>query len=142
MGSMPWCVGFYDYTLPEHGELFYAVGQERGGSCSATRKSRSPSIPAVSIGSAGGGGRCITVGDNDDRTVLAGVDGSHDGDALWLPYVVKAFMVFAPLVPAVHMTNSGTPITAAACAIYFFARAAHFDIGIFGVPVSIGIHQR
>lgn len=58
------------------------------------------------------------------------------------PWAVKAHMnavenlvVFAPLALAVHATGSGTPITAAASMIYFFARAAHFAIGIFGVPI-------
>lgn len=62
--------------------------------------------------------------------------------AQWAVRAVKAHMnavenlvVFAPLVLAVHITNSSTPITVAACAIYFFARVAHFAIGIFGIPV-------
>lgn len=62
--------------------------------------------------------------------------------APWAARAVKAHMnavenlvVFAPLVLAVHATNSGTPVTAAACAVYFFARATHYAIGIFGVPI-------
>jgi len=48
---------------------------------------------------------------------------------------VENLAIFAPLVLAVHATNSGTPVTAAASTIYFFTRTAHFAISIFGVPI-------
>lgn len=48
---------------------------------------------------------------------------------------VENLIIFAPLALAVHATNSGTRITAAAGMIYFFARAAHFVIGVFGIPI-------
>lgn len=48
---------------------------------------------------------------------------------------VENLVVFAPLVIAVHATGSGTHITAAACVVYFFARAAHYIIGILGLPI-------
>ena len=48
---------------------------------------------------------------------------------------VENLVVFAPLALAVHITGSGTHITAAACAVYFFARAAHYIIGILGIPI-------
>ncbi len=48
---------------------------------------------------------------------------------------IENLAIFAPLVLAVHITNSGTRVTAVACAVYFYARAAHFAIGIFGVPI-------
>ena len=48
---------------------------------------------------------------------------------------VENLMIFAPLALAVHATSSGTRITAAASMIYFFARAAHFTIGVLGVPI-------
>lgn len=64
--------------------------------------------------------------------------------APWAARAVKAHMnavenlvVFAPLVLAVHLTNSGTSVTAAASMSYFFARAAHFAISIFGVPIPL-----
>lgn len=62
--------------------------------------------------------------------------------APWAARAVKAHMnavenlaIFAPLVLAVHITNSGSSVTASACASYFFARVAHYAIGLFGVPV-------
>ncbi len=62
--------------------------------------------------------------------------------APWAARAVKAHMnavenlvVFAPLALAVHATGSGTSVTAAASMVYFFARAAHFTIGILGVPI-------
>lgn len=62
--------------------------------------------------------------------------------AEWAARAVKAhinavenLVVFAPLALAVHATGSGTPVTAAASMVYFFARAAHFAIGLFGVPI-------
>lgn len=48
---------------------------------------------------------------------------------------VENLMIFAPLVLIIHATNSGTRITAAASMTYFFARAAHFVIGISGAPI-------
>lgn len=48
---------------------------------------------------------------------------------------VENLAVFAPLALAVHVTASGTPVTAAACMIYFFTRAAHYLIGILGMPI-------
>ncbi len=48
---------------------------------------------------------------------------------------VENLVVFAPLALAVHATGSGTFVTATASMVYFFARAAHFAIGILGVPI-------
>lgn len=48
---------------------------------------------------------------------------------------VENLAIFAPLALAVHVTSSGTRITAAASMIYFFARVAHFVIGVAGVPI-------
>ena len=48
---------------------------------------------------------------------------------------VENLVIFAPLALAVYATGSGTSVTAAACMIYFFARAAHYLIGIFGLPI-------
>lgn len=62
--------------------------------------------------------------------------------ATWAARAVKAHLnavenlaIFAPLALAIHATNSGTRITAAASMIYFFARLAHFVIGIGGLPI-------
>ena len=48
---------------------------------------------------------------------------------------VENLVVFAPLVLAIQITNSGTAVTAAACKIYFIARAAHYLIGVSGIPM-------
>jgi uncharacterized MAPEG superfamily protein len=62
--------------------------------------------------------------------------------ALWAARAVRAhmnavenFVVFAPLVLIVYVTNSATQLTATACMVYFFARAAHYAISIFGLPI-------
>lgn len=62
--------------------------------------------------------------------------------AAWAARAVKAHMnavenlvIFATLALAVHATGSGTSVTATASMVYFFARAAHFAIGILGVPI-------
>ena len=48
---------------------------------------------------------------------------------------VENLVIFAPLALAVHMTGKGTQTTAAACIIYFFARATHFLVCVFGFPI-------
>ena len=48
---------------------------------------------------------------------------------------VENLMIFAPLALAVHVIGGGTGVTAAACMTYFFARAAHYLICIFGLPI-------
>jgi uncharacterized MAPEG superfamily protein len=48
---------------------------------------------------------------------------------------VENLVLFAPLVlvaNALHISNS---ITVAACAVYFWARLAHFIVYAFGIPV-------
>ena len=48
---------------------------------------------------------------------------------------VENLVIFAPLALAVHVIGGGTDVTAAACMAYFFARAAHYLICIFGLPI-------
>lgn len=48
---------------------------------------------------------------------------------------VENLVVFAPLAIAVHVMGAGTALTAAACAIFFFARVAHTVIYAFGIPL-------
>ena len=48
---------------------------------------------------------------------------------------VENLVIFAPLALAVHVTGSGTTATAAACMIYFGARATHFVVYSLAVPV-------
>ena len=48
---------------------------------------------------------------------------------------VENLVIFAPLALAVHASGAATKVTASACAIYFFARSAHYLICVFGVPI-------
>lgn len=48
---------------------------------------------------------------------------------------VENLAVFAPLALAVYLTGSETNLTAWACMVYFFARLAHYLIGVFGLPI-------
>lgn len=48
---------------------------------------------------------------------------------------VENLAVFAPLALVVHVLALGTPLTATACAVYFFARAAHFVAYTLAVPL-------
>lgn len=48
---------------------------------------------------------------------------------------VENLVVFAPLALGVHVAGLGDTITAAACQIYFWARAAHYAIGLAGLPI-------
>lgn len=47
---------------------------------------------------------------------------------------VENLVLFAPLVLAVHVVGATSSATATACAVYFFARAAHFIVYTTGVP--------
>lgn len=62
--------------------------------------------------------------------------------AAWSARAIKAHVnavenlaIFAPLVFAVYLTGSETQWTALASMGYFFARLAHYVIGILGLPV-------
>ncbi len=48
---------------------------------------------------------------------------------------VENLAVFAPLVIVAHLVGANSSMTAAAAAIYFFARLAHYIIYVVGVPV-------
>jgi uncharacterized MAPEG superfamily protein len=68
--------------------------------------------------------------------------GAHPHDADWALRAKRAhynaienLAVFAPLVIAVHVLSLGTPATATAAAVYFFARAAHYAIHVMALPV-------
>jgi len=47
---------------------------------------------------------------------------------------VENLVIFAPLVLALSVLDISTASTANACALYFFARAAHYVIYTLGVP--------
>jgi len=44
-------------------------------------------------------------------------------------------VVFAPLALSIQLLGTGDTMTAAACAIYFFARLTHFVVYTAGIPV-------
>ena len=48
---------------------------------------------------------------------------------------VENLVIFAPLVLMLASTEISTPLTAGACRVYFFARAAHYLIFTFGIPM-------
>jgi len=47
---------------------------------------------------------------------------------------VENLAVFAPLAIAVHVAGAGTATTAAACAVFVAARAAHYVVYTLGLP--------
>jgi uncharacterized MAPEG superfamily protein len=48
---------------------------------------------------------------------------------------VENLVVFAPLAVGVQAIGAGTPLTALACAAYFYARVAHAIVYTLGLPV-------
>ena len=75
-------------------------------------------------------------------TALWDPQGNTHTDSGWAKRMMRAhqnavenLVVFAPLALAVHATGSGTAATAAACMIYFGARATHFVVYSLAVPV-------
>jgi uncharacterized MAPEG superfamily protein len=48
---------------------------------------------------------------------------------------VENLIIFAPLVLALQVLDISTSVTAGACAAYFFARAVHFVVFTFAVPL-------
>jgi uncharacterized MAPEG superfamily protein len=48
---------------------------------------------------------------------------------------VENLVIFAPLVLTAHALGIATATTALACAVYFWARLAHFVVYSFGLPV-------
>lgn len=47
---------------------------------------------------------------------------------------VENLVVFAPLALVVHITGTGTVLTATVAMVYFFARVVHYLVYTFGVP--------
>ena len=48
---------------------------------------------------------------------------------------VENLVIFAPLVLTLHALGISTDTTVTACAVYFWARAAHFLVFTFAVPL-------
>lgn len=70
-------------------------------------------------------------------------DGEHDTklEAAWAQRAKRAhinavenLVIFAPLAIGVHVAGAGNSTTAAACAVFFFARLAHYGIYTLGLP--------
>jgi len=80
--------------------------------------------------------------ENGFFTALWSPQGLTHTDAPWAQRMMRAhqnavenLVIFAPLVLALHSTGASTPVTATACMVYFVARAAHFLIYSFAIPV-------
>jgi uncharacterized MAPEG superfamily protein len=54
--------------------------------------------------------------------------GAHDN-------AIENLAIFAPLVLLLHAQGNTTPLTATACAVYFFARVVHYLVFSLGVPL-------
>ena len=50
---------------------------------------------------------------------------------------VENLVIFAPLALAVHVAGCSSALTAYACLANFVARAAHYGIGIAGLPIPL-----
>ena len=68
--------------------------------------------------------------------------GRTDSQSPWARRMMQAhenaaenLVVFAPLALAVHLSGSGTELTATAAMLYFFFRLGHFVVFSFGVPI-------
>lgn len=48
---------------------------------------------------------------------------------------VENFAVFSTLVLSVHLMSVATPLTSAACAVYFLARTAHYIAYVMAIPL-------
>jgi len=77
------------------------------------------------------------------RTALWDPTGEHPLKAAWAQRAHRAhqnavenLVVFAPLAIMVHLLGLGSKATAAAAATYFAARAAHYVVYVFGIPVA------
>ncbi|MHB1529849.1 MAG: MAPEG family protein [Acidiferrobacteraceae bacterium] len=50
---------------------------------------------------------------------------------------IENLVIFVPLALGIQLTESGTPVTHWACAIYFFTRAGHYIVCVFGLPIPL-----
>ncbi|MEL6265782.1 MAG: MAPEG family protein [Pseudomonadota bacterium] len=69
--------------------------------------------------------------------------GDDPGPAAWAERAQRAhrnavenLVVFAPLAIGVHVAGAGTGVTAAAAAIFFVTRLAHYVVYCTGIPVA------
>ncbi|MBI3436023.1 MAG: MAPEG family protein [Proteobacteria bacterium] len=82
-----------------------------------------------------------TIADVGVPTALSETEGVLKAEAIWAQRAKRAhanavenLIVFAPLVLLVHATGAGNGATALACAIYFYARLAHYAVYTLGIP--------
>lgn len=75
-------------------------------------------------------------------TALWDPEGTTDTTARWAGRMMRAhqnavenLVIFTPLVLGLHAAGISNAVTATACMIYFFARAAHYLVFTFGVPL-------
>lgn len=80
--------------------------------------------------------------ENGFLTALWDPQGLTHTDAPWAKRMMRAhhnavenLVIFAPLVLTVQLTGSNNSVTAAACLIYFVARAAHVVVYTLAIPV-------
>ncbi|HEY4773765.1 MAG TPA: MAPEG family protein [Xanthobacteraceae bacterium] len=78
------------------------------------------------------------------RGIMATLGNPRPNDVAQSPWAMRLYfahtnavenlVVFAPLVLILDSLNISTPLTATACAVYFWARLAHAVIYAMGVP--------
>ena len=80
--------------------------------------------------------------ENGYWTALWDPQGRTHMDAPWAQRMMRAHQnavenlaIFAPLVLALHVTGANTALIAAACMVYFAARAAHVVIYTLAIPL-------
>jgi len=49
---------------------------------------------------------------------------------------VENLVVFAPLAITIHLSGTGTELTASAAMVYFYARLVHFIVYTLGIPAA------
>ena len=75
-------------------------------------------------------------------TALWDPEGTTETTARWAARMMRAhqnavenLVIFTPLVLGLHAAGISNAITATACMVYFFARAARYLVFTFGVPL-------
>jgi uncharacterized MAPEG superfamily protein len=79
------------------------------------------------------------------RGLMGAMDNPKPGDTPQSPWAMRLYfahtnavenlVIFAPLVLILDSYQISTPTTAAACAVYFWARLAHVIVYTLGLPV-------
>ena len=76
------------------------------------------------------------------RQALWDPDGLTNTTSAWAIRMIRAhenaienMVVFEPLVLVLQLAGQGNSMTGLACMVYFFARAGHFLVFSFGIPI-------